>query len=262
MTLPTSLRIAAKAAAVPLGFLTGRRPGDLSVLLYHRVGAGEREIDVPLRTFEAQMELLLRADLRPLPLDEALGGGDGRRVVVTFDDGYRDFHDNVLPVLVRMRIPALLYLATGLVADGRRDRDPDALTWGELREAVASGLVTVGSHTHSHANLSKASESEAREEMERSKGLIEDRLGVPCRHFAYPWSVAAPAARRVAASLFDTAALDWRTERRPLRDPQRLGRLPVMRSDGAGFFRVKVNGWLDAEALVYRAMHRGPWRVG
>ena len=261
MTPPTALRMVAKAAAMPLGLVTRRRPGDLTILLYHRVGAGEREIDLPLRVFEAQMELL-RARHGPVPLDDALADRDGRRVVVTFDDGYRDFHDYVLPVLIRMRIPALLYLATGLVAGGRRDRASDALTWDQLREAVATGLVTVGSHTHTHADLSKASESEAREEMKRSKDLVEDRLGVPCRHFAYPWSVASPASTRVAPSLFRTAALEWRTNRRPIRDPYRLGRVPVMRGDGVGFFRAKVRGWLDAEALVYQAMRRGPWRVG
>lgn len=261
MTTPTSLRLLAKAAAMPLGAVTGGRPGDLTILLYHRVGAGEREIDLPLRVFEMQMELL-STRYGAIPLDEALTDPNGRRVVVTFDDGYRDFHQYVLPVLVRMRIPAVLYLATGLVADGHRHSNPDALTWGELSEAVATGLVTVGSHTHSHADLSKAPERVAREEMKRSKDLVEDRLGVPCRHFAYPWSVTSPAASRVAPSLFHTAALEWRTNRRPIQDRYRLGRVPVTRGDGVGFFRAKVRGWLDAEALIYRAMRRGPWRIG
>lgn len=255
MRTPASLRLAAKAAALPLGLLA-RRPGDLTVLLYHRVGIGEREIDLPLRVFEAQMELL-REHHRPVALDDALGDGEGRRVVVTVDDGFRDFHDNVLPVLDRMRLPALLYLATGSVADRASN---GVLSWGGLREAVSTGLVTVGSHTHSHADLSRASENEAREEMRRSKGLIEDRLSVPCRHFAYPWSLASPAADRVARLTFDTAALEWGTNRRPIPDPYRLGRLPVMRGDGLAFFRAKVRGWLDAEALLYRAMRRGPWR--
>ena len=75
--------------------------------------------------------------------------------------------------------------------------------------------------------------------MRRSKELIEDRLGVPCRHFAYPWAVgSAQPPTRWSARLFDTAAWDaWRTNRRDRIDRYRLGRTPVLRSDGELFFR-------------------------
>ena len=52
--------------------------------------------------------------------------------------------------------------------------------------------MTVGAHTHSHVDLSHASEQVCQDEMARSKGLVEDRLGVACRHFAYPWAVGSP----------------------------------------------------------------------
>jgi peptidoglycan/xylan/chitin deacetylase (PgdA/CDA1 family) len=177
------------------------------------------------------------------------------------DDGYSDFIENALPTLVKHRIPAILYLATGLVADtGSQIHPSGALTWSQLREAVATGLITVGSHTHEHANLAHASEQEADLQMRRSREIIEDRLGVPCRHFAYPWGVASPAADRAARRLFDSAALEWRTNRRGTIDPYRLGRTPVLRSDGQTFFRAKTNGLLDGEALIYRVLRRGPWR--
>ena len=84
--------------------------------------------------------------------------------------------------------------------------------------------------------------------MRRSKELIEDRLGTACRHFAYPWGVGSPAADAVARRLFDTAAIDgWRTNRWGAIDPHRLGRTPILRSDGTVFFRVKVRGMLDSE---------------
>ena len=82
------------------------------------------------------------------------------------------------------------------------------LTWPMLERAVATGLVTVGAHTHNHANLADASEEEARIECGSSKQLVEQRLGTVCRHFAYPWGVASDGARRAAEQLFDTAALD------------------------------------------------------
>jgi peptidoglycan/xylan/chitin deacetylase (PgdA/CDA1 family) len=131
-----------------------------------------------------------------------------------------------------------------------------------LRDAVDTGLVTVGSHTHGHVDLSRADERQADEEMRRSKELIEDRLGVACRHFAYPWAVGSDAADRVARRLFASAAVDaWRTNHRGRTDPHRLGRTPILRSDGSLFFRAKVRGLLDGERVAYRLLRRGPWRL-
>jgi peptidoglycan/xylan/chitin deacetylase (PgdA/CDA1 family) len=254
-------RKAVKAAMLPGGIVTRRRPGDVVVLLYHRVGGGGGEIDLPAPLFERQLATLVEDD-RVLTLDQAVAGDPAGGVVVTVDDGYRDFVEIVLPLLIRYRVPAVLYLATGLVAGqgGRRDH-PEALTWSQLAEAVSTGLVTVGSHTHGHVDLSRASEQVCREELLRSKGLIEDRLGVACRHFAYPWAVASPAADRLVRELFDSAALDaWRTNRAGAVDPWRLGRTPLLASDGLVFFKAKAQGRLDGEALAYRLLGRGPWR--
>jgi hypothetical protein len=249
-----SVRALVKAAALPWGLLRRRRPGDVVILLFHRVGAGGREIDVPQDLFERQMAALAQSG-EARTLDEALGRGDGG-VVVTFDDGFRDFHEHALPTLVRHRVPALLYLATGLI-----DGTPEALTWAQLEEAVSTGLVEVGGHTHTHADLSRASGEVARSEMRRCKELIEDRLGRPCRHFAYPWAVGSPAADRLARELFESAALHaWRTNRGGGIDPHRLGRTPVLRGDSPFLFRAKARGMLDAEGIAYRLLRRGPWR--
>lgn len=253
-------RKAIKGAAVPLGLATRRRPNDFVILLYHTVGVGHAEIDTPPGQFADQMEWL-REHERVATLDGLVDGANGG-VALTFDDGYRDFHKQVLPVLVRHGLPALLYLATGLVAGEDTRANGRALTWSQIQEAVSTGLVEVGSHTHRHVDLSKCTEAETEIELSRSKELIEDRLGVPCRHFAYPWAVASPPAERAVGRHFQTAALGaWRTNRVGRTDPYRLGRTPVLRSDGLGFFRLKCRGWLDSEALAYRGLRRGPWRV-
>ena len=253
-------RKASKLAVLPLGSFTRRQPNDLSILLYHRVGVGSREIDLDRQAFDRQIQELA-ALRRVLPLDEAVSSGRGG-IVVTFDDGYRDFVDHVVPVLANHRIPAVLYLATGLLDGSASGADlGPPLTWGALAEAVASGFVTIGAHTHSHADLSIASATEARDEMRKSRDLIEDRLGLPCRHFAYPWAVGSEAAEAATRTLFDSAALHvWKTNRTGRTDPYALGRVPILRSDGPLFFRAKVEGRLDGEALLYRALRKGPWK--
>ena len=247
-----------KAAVLPFGLPARRRAGDVVILLYHRVGLGSAQIELLPEQLDRQLAYLAHERLA-ITLEQALDGRGG--VVVTFDDGTSDFREEALPLLERHRVPALLYLATGGVANG--SRDPSAITWPQLAECVSTGLVTVGSHTHTHANLARASEPEAENEMRMSKELIEDRLGVSCRHFAYPWGVAGAGADRAARRLFTSAAWDgWRTNRAGRIDPHRLGRVPILRDDGFFFFRRKVAGQLDTEAWVYRALGRGPWGKG
>jgi peptidoglycan/xylan/chitin deacetylase (PgdA/CDA1 family) len=229
------------------------------ILLYHRVGAGGGEGSLSVEAFARQLDHLAEHD-RVLSLDTALGADSEGGVVITFDDGYRDFYEHALPLLHRHGLPAVLYLATGLIADGAAPaRGADSLTWPQLREAVAGGLVTVGAHTHAHVDLSRASQGTAERELRRSKELIEDQLGRACRHFAYPWAVGSREADSVVRRLFHTAARDaWRTNRHGRMDPYRLGRTPVLGSDGPLFFRSKLRGLLDAEGVVYRALGRGP----
>ncbi|MGH2791296.1 MAG: polysaccharide deacetylase family protein [Actinomycetota bacterium] len=250
------LRKASKAAVLPAGLARLRRSGDLVILLYHRVGTGNREIDLDASVFERQIAHLAAAE-RVVTLDRVLQDPEGG-VVVTVDDGFRDFHEVVLPLLVTHRVPVLLYLATSLV--DRRGADPDRLTWEHLREAVSTGYVSVGAHTHSHADLSRATEAESRREMTTCKNLIEDELGTACEHFSYPWSYASPPAERVARELFATAALPWRTNRSGRIESHQLGRTPVLRSDGTFFFKAKLRGAMDNEAHLYRLLGRGPWR--
>ena len=251
MTAGTLVRKAVKAAALPVGI--GRSAqSDTIVLLYHRIGPGRAEIDTPVDRFERQLSLLASTGrVRALPEVLQRAGG----VVVTFDDGTPDFFDAALPALVRHRIPAALYVATAWIG-GR------GLSWDRLRKIAATGLIEIASHTHDHLELAHADERSALEQMRRSKEILENGLGRECAHLAYPFAVGSPAADRVARRLFRSAALGaWRTNRAPF-DPYRIGRVPILRSDGDAFFRAKIRGRLDAEGLAYRIAGRGPWRIG
>jgi peptidoglycan/xylan/chitin deacetylase (PgdA/CDA1 family) len=60
------------------------------------------------------------------------------------------------------------------------------LGWDDLRSLAARG-VTVGSHTRDHAVLhARQDAAEIAAQVRDSKAVIEDRLGVPCRHFCFP----------------------------------------------------------------------------
>ena len=129
-------------------------------------------------------------------------------MVITFDDGTADFVDEALPILVQYRVPATLYVATDFVERGRPfPGSGTPLSWSALADAVSTGLVTVGSHTDTHALLDRLPAAAVDGELDRSITLIGERLGVESRHFAYPKALAGtPAADRAVRARFASAA--------------------------------------------------------
>jgi len=60
------------------------------------------------------------------------------------------------------------------------------LAWPQVREMLASGLISVGSHTVSHLIITRCAPDRAREELVTSKRRIEQQTTTPCRLFCYP----------------------------------------------------------------------------
>lgn len=239
-----SLAAALRGAVRRLQPLVPRARSGFHVLAYHLVGAGTGSpVDLPLATFRRQMEELA-ASGRVIALDEAGESGDagdadqGPSVVVTFDDAYRSFRTHAFPVLSDLALPVTLYVPTGFVSRETPGplagaRDLPALDWSELAELEASGLVTVGSHTHTHPDLdtlARADAGAARAELAHSKELLEERLDRPVEHFAYPRARASAAAEREVRALYRSAVVAGGRVNQPHRfDPYRISRVPVRR---------------------------------
>lgn len=70
------------------------------------------------------------------------------------------------------------------------------LSWDEIRALAQDPLVTFGAHTKGHLALAKLPVDDAREEIRQSVARVEKELGVPCRHFAFPYGDASAAGPR------------------------------------------------------------------
>ncbi len=236
-----------------------RRPG-VVVLLYHRIGGGTHsDVDLSVNVFERQMRYLRRNCLI-VSLDE-VGRFATRRAVrqanrdvvaITFDDGYRETYDLAYPILRHFGLPATIYLPA-MYVDMQRpfdfgglqqvasDQRPRPLTWEMAGEMVGSGLITIGGHTHTHADLSRASADDAARELDACDRLIERRLGTAPRHFAYPWGRSSPATERIVAARYATVALGGPGKNSYVDlDLSRLWRYPVLRTDGFWLFRTRM----------------------
>ena len=246
--------------------LAARPSRGVTVLIYHRVGASTGgEVDLDAAEFDAQMAELA-ASGRVTTLDDAVDlliAGDTPRldpVVVTFGDGTPDVIDEALPILERHRVPMTLYLTTGFVDSDRGFWQPDdtPISWQGLRDAISTGLVDIGSHTHTHALLDRVDARTIADELDRSIDLIGAELNVSARHFAYPKALPpSPEADTAVRQRFVSAAIAG-TRPNPFgtTDVHLLRRSPIQRSDGMRWFRRKAAGGMGLEDRLRDLVNR------
>ncbi|MEM7582209.1 MAG: trifunctional glycosyltransferase/class I SAM-dependent methyltransferase/polysaccharide deacetylase [Acidobacteriota bacterium] len=173
----------------------------LPILMYHRVADEGSEALAPYRVtvsaFEEQLRYLRDHGYRSIDLADwyqfvVFGGALPRgAVLITFDDGYRDFQDNAWPLLEQYGFSATVFLVAEKIGatndwDAEYGETIELLGWRELRQLQAAG-VSFGSHTATHPWLPSVSWRQAAREMRRSKQILEQGLGIPINALAYPW---------------------------------------------------------------------------
>ena len=167
------------------------------VLAYHSVGDGRDAVGE--REFQKQMKFLHEnaqvVDLEAIVRGDHLKTEARLTCAITFDDGYANVHKIAGPLLYAYKFPAKVYLTVGAI-DPEKSRsaaefkglfqDETMLTWKQVIELYRIGF-TFGSHLCQHHDMTQLEESKLAWELEQSKTIITERLGVECRHFAYPF---------------------------------------------------------------------------
>lgn len=165
------------------------------ILCYHRFGARSTKLNVTPAAFEQQMDYLARNGYTVLTMQRLARFLEGKEalpaksVVITIDDGYRSTYEIAFPILRKYGFPATVFLYTDFVGAS------DALTWAQMKEMQASGLVAIQPHSKSHANLTLRLPGETdaryreriRREVDAPVNVIKERLAVASFTFAYPY---------------------------------------------------------------------------
>jgi peptidoglycan/xylan/chitin deacetylase (PgdA/CDA1 family) len=236
----------------------------LPILMYHSISDDPQTGVSPYYktatsagVFEQQLSRLNAGGYRSVRLDEAAailqsGAQLGKTVVITFDDGFRDFYDLAFPILKRHGHTASMFLPTAFVGNDRRSfKGRECLIWSEVRELHAAG-VEFGSHTVSHPKLYELGWKEIEDELALSKDRIERELEQPVTSFTYPFAFPQQDRRftsRLAELLrklgYRACATTVVGRSHPGDDVFCLKRLPVNVCDDQALFDAKLDGAYD-----------------
>jgi peptidoglycan/xylan/chitin deacetylase (PgdA/CDA1 family) len=174
-------------ALISLGRILGiRTPSRRVAIYYHQVSAENRS------RLAWQMDHLLRW-AKPIRVEDwDSTSPQSRDVLVTADDGWLSFVENALPELAQRKIPLTFFIVShqlgdNLAGDNHGDPDDRLLSESELGN-LPRDLVTVGSHTATHARLPTASDADVRRELIESRVRLSGLCGADVNLFCFPFS--------------------------------------------------------------------------
>jgi len=168
-----------------------------SLLMYHSIAEdSEDPYTVPASRFQEQVSWLLEHEFEPVPLAaivNLLKSGDyqslKRKVAFTFDDGYRDFLTAALPILLRHKAPATVFIVAGMLGEkaswSGNSKHVQLMAEDEIRHITAQGIA-LGSHTMTHTDLTTLHQEEIHRQLTESRARLSD-LGESFCAFSYPW---------------------------------------------------------------------------
>lgn len=205
--LPLACAAAAAAVSARWNWWRPLKTG-LPVLMYHKVGVPPpgsklKKLTVSPEEFRWQMLWLKRHGYTTLLFREVHDILEGRRpspekpALVTFDDGYANNAEIAFPILKELGAKGNIFLVHDTIEGMNTWHDPATetrlkmMTWKQVDELKASGLVDFGSHTMTHINCEKTPLEKVRAEMAEAKAKLKEKLGFDPVFFAYPYGAGA-----------------------------------------------------------------------
>jgi len=155
--------------------------------------------DVKDRSLFEEKILFLRSQFKFVTLEEIIYSNDNNLLSLTFDDGYKNWMYNVLPVLEKYKIPATFFVCSvflGLKGNElkkflkknlKRTQYLEPLSIDDLREIAKNPLFEVGGHTVSHINMGINDYEVLKKEVLKDKLKLENITGKKIKFFAYPF---------------------------------------------------------------------------
>lgn len=160
----------------------------IPILMYHEIGIPSgpwKELYVKPETFARQLDWIKANGYSTVQLKDVYNHWykkfplPEKPIVITFDDGYRNMYDKVLPLLVERKMKATFFLYP------RKFNTPNGLT-KDMVVSLAEKGMEIGSHTLNHLDLTKISGTKLQQELLGSKLLLEKMINKPVNFICYP----------------------------------------------------------------------------
>jgi len=169
------------------------------ILTYHSIDDRGTILSMPPEKFLYQMQVIKDRSFNTISLEQLITcirenqPFPDKSVAITFDDGFKNIYQTAYPILKKFGLKATVFLVPGCVSRSSEWnahveglRSIDLINWDEAKE-MSENNIDFGSHTVHHRDLSKVPLSMAREEIIKSRLIIQQHIGKDVPFFAYPY---------------------------------------------------------------------------
>jgi peptidoglycan/xylan/chitin deacetylase (PgdA/CDA1 family) len=214
----------------------------LAVLLWHTISDDPPSWMAPFavsrRTFLGQLDALVDSGRPVVTARQVVAARRGGpplppdAVALTFDDGFLDFIETVVPALAARSLPAALFVTTGALRPHHRSVLPEApmLSMDEVVEldGLDGSGIEICSHAHVHEQLDTLPPQRITQELLIPKWILEEGLGHAVRVYAYPYGYSSAEVRTQTRTTGYLGSFAVRNAFSPADDdPYRIARLMV-----------------------------------
>ncbi|WP_407401961.1 polysaccharide deacetylase family protein [Chryseobacterium sp.] len=112
--------------------------------------------------------------------------GIENKLIITFDDGYFDNLEYLIPLLKKHQLKATLFIPTHLIKENEREEEKKFMNFEEIK-SLPSDCIEIALHSHTHRNLSEISIEEAEKDLLDNMKFLEQNQIQFTKVLAYPY---------------------------------------------------------------------------
>ncbi len=108
------------------------------------------------------------------------------KIILTFDDGYYNNLEYLIPLLEKYQLKATIFIPTAYIQNGELSSEKNFMSFDEIK-TLNPQFVEIALHSHAHKNYSEMSVEEAREDLKKNIEILEENSIKFSNVLAYPY---------------------------------------------------------------------------
>lgn len=162
----------------------------IRILMYHMVLPQDKShkdnlivtaenIEIQLQYIKKRYQTVFFKELEEKKLIE-------NKIILTFDDGYYNNFQYLLPLLEKYQLKATIFIPTQLIQNGEQEENRLMMTFDEIR-SLNPDLIEIALHSHTHRNYSQIPLQEAEDDLRRNMEVLHQNQINFTKVLAYPY---------------------------------------------------------------------------
>jgi len=165
----------------------------IPILMYHSINDDNNPLSVSKLNFEKQMFFLSKNKFDTIKFEDLDYNIGKKKIIITFDDGYKNLIDNALPILKKYNFTAVCFFVSNHIGQynfwDENKKNFSKLNLMNLDDIKywLNNKMLIGSHTSDHFNLKKINLDEKLNQISQPKLFFKKNFQIEIDYFSYPF---------------------------------------------------------------------------